>query len=224
MGMITGTAIQGKVSTVLNDAGVVRWTGAELLGWINSGQREVCFYKPNARTETKNIALVAGAKQSIASGDVALLSVARNMGSGGTTPGRAIQTMTRTTMDTAVPDWPTAPYANAAVKAVIFDERDPHTFYTWPAQPANTTQQVEGIVAVLPTELSSLSSTIDLDDIYEAPLIDYVLFRAFSKETTSPANIARADFHHKNFLQAVATKTQLEGVLNPNTEPRDGAA
>jgi hypothetical protein len=217
---ITGTTIQGKVSTVLNDAGTVRWTGTEILGWINSGQREIVVYKPSASASAKNLALVAGTRQAIAGSDTALLSVVRNMGTGATS-GKAITLIDRAVLDAAYPGWHQMANANAVVRHYMVDERNQDVFYVEPPQPVGTDKYVEIVAVTPPTDLAALSSNIALDDVYETVLIDYVLYRAFSKDTTSPANLERAAKHEQAFFRALGVKTAVEAATSAKREGRE---
>lgn len=217
MGTITGQNIADKAELVLSDSSNVRWAEAELLGWINTAQRAIASLKPNATAAVANVTMVAGAKQSLPSGYQSLISVTRNMGTG-STPGRAITMVNKVDLDTAFPGWHGSSYAATTVKACAFDERDPRTFWVYPPQPAATTQQIEAEVSAAPSDLDELASAISVDDIYEPVILDYVLYRAFSKDIASAPNRERADAHQRRYMEALGIRSQVESAYAPRRQ------
>ncbi|MDF1551932.1 MAG: hypothetical protein P1P84_02665 [Deferrisomatales bacterium] len=224
MGTLTGTAIIDKVELTLSDTSNVRWTAAELLGWLNSAQRAIAILKPNVCTTTTSIALVAGARQSIGATYHQLLEVTRNMGAAGAVPGRAIRPLNRSDLDNADPEWSIAANADATVKGFLYDDKDPRVFWVYPPQPTGTTAQVEAILAGPPTDLATAASTIALADVYETPLMDYMLYRAFAKDTASVGNLARSDAFYKQFVQGLGLHAQVERAAAPDAPGASAAS
>lgn len=216
MATITGTNIVERAAIVLQDTTGVRWPQTEeLLLWLNDGQREIVLRKPDAYAQNEVVALVAGTKQSIPAAGIQLLDVIRNMGTGGSTPGRAITRIDREILDEQRPNWHTET-ASAETKHFTFDTRDPKRFYVYPPQHA-TPGRVEIVYASSPTNLLALGSTISLDDIYSGPLLDYILYRAYSKDADlTPSAPQRAVAHYNAFLSALGAKSQVEQAVNPN--------
>lgn len=212
---VTGQNIADKVELLLQDETNVRWTEPELLGWINSGQREIAIAKPNALTSNATMLLTAGStKQNIPVAGIQLLDVVRNMGSAGTAAGRAVTGIDRKILDSSLPTWHSDANSGSEVKHFTFDARDPKTFYVFPKAPA-TALYVEIIMSINPTVLASLGSTISYDDIYEAVLIDYVLYRAYSKDSEHTTNMQRSAAHYQAFMNALGLKTRGEIGLSP---------
>jgi len=216
MATITGTNIVTRASIILQDTTGVRWPQTdELLLWLNDGQREIVLRKPQAYAQNAVVALVQGTKQSIPDAGIQLLDVIRNMGTGGATPGRAITRIDRQILDEQRPNWH-AETASAETKHYMFDPRDPKHFYVYPPQHA-TPGQVEEVYASSPTDLSALASTITLDDIYSGVLLDYLLYRAYSKDADlTPSAPQRAVAHYNSFLASLDAKGQIEMMVNPN--------
>jgi hypothetical protein len=213
MGTILAQAVFDKVNRVLMDEQGVRWPDAELIGWLNSAQKEIATHKPNACTVNANISLTAGTKQALPATALSLIDVVRNMG-GGSTPGRVITAVTRDAMDGAFPNWHSAT-AKAEVKHYIYDVRDPKVFYIFPPQPAETTQKVEAVYPVPPTDLTAITQAIAVDDIYEPRLVDYILYRCYSKSDSNPADAATAAGHANAFYSALGVKLQAESQFSP---------
>lgn len=216
MGTLLASSIIDKAEITLNDADNVRWTADELLGWLNSAQREIALLKPNVYTATASFVLAAGIKQTIPNTYHALLEVTRNMGTDGTTPGRAIRPVRRSDLDNCYPEWPLAANANAVVKGFIFDPKDPQTFWVYPPQPASGFGYVEAIMAGPPPTVA-IGVAISLDDVYETPILDYILYRAFSKDTSSTGNLARATGFYRSFLQSLGLSSQADAANVPDS-------
>lgn len=215
MGTITAQAIVNKVQIILQDTTGIRWPDtSELLGWLNDGQREVLVYKPNANVVNKSVALTAGTKQKLPTDGVQLIDVVRNMGTNGTTPGRSVRIAMREILDAQQPDWH-AETPTASVKHYMYTPFDPKTFYIYP--PSNGTNQVEIIYSGVPADLPTLATTISLDDIYSNALVDYILYRAYSKDSDYAANPERAGAAQAAYTASLTGKTQGEVIVNPNT-------
>lgn len=213
MGTITTASIIAKAGKLLQDTTGVRWDSTELLGWLNSGQREMLIYKPNANVKTQSVKLAAGTRQSLPADAVQLIDVPRNMGTDGTTPGRAIRQTQRETLDATLPTWHSAT-ASAVVKHFIFNPLDPKNFYVYPPQPASGQGSVEEVFGAVPPDATS-NGAISVDDIYETILLDYMLYRAFSKDSEY-ADPPKADKHFNVFVTALTGKSRTEVGANPN--------
>lgn len=218
MATITGKEIVDRAAIVLQDTTGVRWPQTdELLLWLNDGQREIVLRKPDASATNEVVALVQGTLQSIPATGIQLLDVIRNMGVGGATPGRAITRIDREILDEQRPNWHSET-ASAETKHYMFDPRDPKHFFVYPPQHA-TPGKVTMVYAASPTDLADLETTtvITLDDIYSGVLLDYILYRAYSKDADlTPTAPQRAVSHYNAFLASLGAKGQIEQVVNPN--------
>ena len=214
MATVTVNSVIAKAQTILQDTTGIRWPDAELLGWLNDGQREIVLYKPNAFVKNTPIKLVGGTKQTLPADGVQLVDVVRNMGLNGSTPGRAIRITMREILDSQVPNWHLAT-ASSEVKHYMYTMLDPKTFYVYPPQPDTNQGYAELIYGAAPTE-ASLGGTITLDDIYQTILVDYILYRAYSKDTEYAADQNRAAAHQSAYIAALTGKAKVEAGVNPN--------
>lgn len=214
MGTILNTAILAQAQTILLDASGVRWPNTELLGWLNEGQRAIVGFKPTAYMKSLAVQLAAGTKQAAPSDCVQLVDIARNMGTDGNTPGRAIRITNRATLDAQVPNWHAAT-PSATVKHYTYTLLDPLRFYVYPPQPANGQGYVEITYGALPPA-GVLGVAIAVEDVYAHTLLDYVLYRAFSKDTEFGADANRATAHQNAFLASLTGKAEVEAGLSPN--------
>lgn len=216
MATITGQQIIYRAEIILQDTTNVRWPEAELTYWLNDAQRAIVLIKPDASAVNAAVICVAGAKQSIPAAGVQLLDIIRNMGTNGTTPGRAILQIERRILDEQRPDWHTET-ASDEVKHFMFDERNPRNFYVYPPQPTSAFGYVEMLYSAAPTDLATLASVISLDDIYAGPILDYILFRAYSKDADlSPSAPQRATAYYQAFMAALSGKNEAESMHDPD--------
>jgi hypothetical protein len=194
-----------KARRLLVDLGADRWADPDLLGWLNSGQREIVMLKPNSNTAYVTTQLVAGTVQSITG--VEFIEVIKNMGQFGNTPGPAVQPLNQNILDGLHPGWHTmAPSIN--VKYYMPNKKIPKQFMVHPPQPA-----IPGYVQILqaqyPGEIE-LDGNI-LDDIYETPLIDYIVARAFG-EDTEVSDFNKSSNYMQRFTTALGGKAQAESI------------
>lgn len=210
MPTITAQSIINKVKVTLQDTTNVRWTDTELLAYLNDGQREICMRRPDASSVLANITLVQGTRQQIPDAGTAVLRVLRNMGTSGTQPGRAIRHIPLDLIDANVPNWHAAT-AQAEILHAMTDARMPQYFYVYP--PATAGTQLEVLYAAPPAEVATPSGTISLDDVFATPLMDYILFRAYTKDQDMAGNATRAEAHFKLFESSMNGKTQADGVV-----------
>jgi hypothetical protein len=211
--------IANRVSTLIQDVTNVRWPTNELLNWINDGQREVVLLRPQASIKNSSVQLVSGTKQTLPSDGVLLIDIVRNMGTNGTTAGNAIRVSSREVLDAQVSTWHSGT-ASAVVQHFMYDPRDPKTYYIYPPQPGSNMNQVEMIYAAAPTDcldyIANPNTTIQIDDIYGNSLLDYMLYRAYSKDAQFAQNSPLAEAHYQAFQAALTAKTGLETSQNPN--------
>jgi len=130
MGTIAASAIISKAAEHLHDVDHVRWTAAELLYWLNEGQRAIAILRPEAKTINGSVKLVAGTKQTIPATGIRLHKVIRNMGADGSTAGKVIFLIDVSTLDQFNPDWHTDD-SDSDVLNYMFDGNDPLTFYVF---------------------------------------------------------------------------------------------
>jgi hypothetical protein len=214
MAVTTVASLLARAAVVLQDPTNIRWPQTELLDWLNDGQREIALYKPNACVKNVSLQLVAGTKQVLPADGVSLVDVVRNMGTNGSTPGDAVRVVTREILDAQIKGWHSST-PSAAAKHYVYTPLDPKTFYVYPPQPASGMGQVEVIYVAAPTD-ATLVSTISIDDIYMTSLLNYILFRAYTKDAEYANNAQLATAYFAQFQGAMQGKTASEVASNPN--------
>lgn len=197
---ITVQSIVNKARLVLQDPGV-RYLDAEMLAWANEGQLAIYAVRKDASTQSTIQTLVEGTKQSIATGAELLLDVVRAV-SPSDTPGRAIRRVEMTLLDAQAPNWHTDT-PSAYVSEYMYDPREPKVFYVYP--PATVGAKVLTKTSVPPTPAATIGANISIDDVYDPILVDYLLYRAYSKETEGALR-DRAILYKQAFDAALSNK------------------
>lgn len=157
-----------------------------------------------------NVALVAGAKQSLPTTAKMLVDPVRNMGSDGETPGRAITKIDKKMMDAVIPGW--LNYVESKeVQFYSLDEFNPTIFHVFPPQTGTSPfQRVKVALSVLPDEITQASDAFPLDASYETACVDYIVYRVLAEETTIPGALNKANLFFNKFLQDLGLKTNVE--------------
>ena len=219
---ITVNSILDKAGVVINDNLKVRWPAPELVDWINDAQREIVMLKPEASMANLSMLLTASStKQSIPTTGIQFIDIVRNTGAAGTTPGKSIKIIPRELLDAQVPNWHTDANTAGYVQRYTYDPRDPKHFYVYPQAPA-TTWYVEAVYSVAPATIVydlvtgvSTPATISLDDIYANMILNYVLYRCFSKDATYAGNAGIASACYQLFTSGLNAKGQVDVADNP---------
>ena len=220
MGLTVAQEIITKTQFVLIDTGI-RWTPAELLGWLNDGQRDIAINVPNATVKQAVIQLQPGVLQTIPSDGIRLVEITHSMGLDGQTPGPGITVVDRLELEQVNISWASnAP--SAYPNHYMWQPRIPTQFYVYPAQPKTSCGWIELFYDQIPADVPTLTGTITINDIYQAALVDYILYRCFLKDAEY-ASTVRAKGHWEAFLYATGRKSQDDVSQGPdfNQAPRD---
>ena len=230
--MFTARDIFEKAGILLNDTGklssVRRWPLLELCGWLNDGLGASVIQKPSATAKNVTLPLVRGTLQTIPDGYVSILRPVRNMRneSSDRQPRRTISVVSNEQLSDVNPAWHDEYSVNYAqqVKHFVFDEVNPRAFYVYPGN--DGTGSMEAVLCAEPQvvaplneyvdELSSYEVEIELEDIYAGVLLDYVLYRARSKDAQDAGSATRAALHYHQFANALGIKINVEANTSPN--------
>lgn len=207
-----------RVVVTLQDPNAVRWTTAELVRYLNDGQRDIALIRPDATATPFTMGLVAGARQTLPTAGAKLLEVIRNT----TGTQRAVRLVNRNVLDAQNPDW----YSKAGVldiKHYTFDAREPRVFYVYP--PALTGASVEMVYSAYPADITepsagalytAVSGNLSVQDIFANALTNYILYRAFSKDAET-VNAAAATSYYQLYQSMLGI--ELSGTTS--AAPKD---
>lgn len=178
-GPILASELIRKVGVILLDEKQRRWTGAELLDWLNEAIVATVSAVPSAAAFEVIITLEAGAAQRLPDSVQNLVRLVANVDATGKR-GRAVSLTDLELMNLSAPDWQSAKAASA-VRQYMFDERAPQSFYVYP--PAAAGVKLAGTLVMITAPLTDPAAVVPLQPQYADALLDYMLYRANCKDS-----------------------------------------
>jgi len=247
---ISSASVGRKVGILMNDidagAEFERTTVNEIARFINEGCLKIVRMKPTELSARVSMKLLPGStRQGLVgaeflnlAGDelenftpLQLLSVARNMGDDGITPGRACVTIDQKNLDVMLPDWHTRD-SEGFIRWVMFDPNDPLSFQVCYRAPDDDDLFVEVLCSRAPVN-TLLDTAVALGDndidaglagYLEEALVEWVAHRALTKDGTSPVNDARAAGRLQAFGQVLGIEIANDRTYHPRTRrPREAS-
>lgn len=199
------------------------WTDADCVRYINQALSQLAVVRPDAFAKTYSYLLPStGTKQAIPSGHYRLLSVVRNMGTDGVTPGYPVRHITRAEID-AFQNWHKGS-GTSFVRNYHYDpDVDPYFFYVWPYKKSGTNVYLE-IVSCTPhttVTTANQSSNLDypLDDRYLEPIRAWMMRCAYLKQT-SKYSAEKAQTLEQSFYTMLGVKGKIDMMLSGKKEEK----
>jgi len=207
MGTELVSDIVWRVRQLVHDAAGARWEDAEMLKWANDGLREIVLFKPSANATRETLSLSPGTVQELPDDCAQLVRITHN------TSGAAVRLVDMDRLDASAPAWRTAA-ETSAVEHYMYDDDSPQEFQVYPPNDGNGS--LEAVVAKHPTKIQFMADTFPLSDIYVPAMVDYLLYRAYSKHSKFAGNENRAAAAYQRFAQALGVKRMNETQGDPN--------
>jgi hypothetical protein len=205
----TVRSILNRAASLLNDEEYVRWEESELLEWLNDGQRAVARGPAtDAYVLRDNVTAVAGTVQTLPTDAIRLVAVVKNVADGS-----SIYQSDYAMMDMLSSAW-RAGTAGVA-ENFFYDDGNPKEFEVYPPQVGG--EFIEVVYNAQPGD-TTISGNIIIDDMYADSLLDYIAYRAFSKDTEDSATeLARATAFFRAFLFGTGQKDATDGSIEPRS-------
>lgn len=231
---LTASSIVQRATDIVQDKTSVRWTADEMVRWLNDAQREIALIRPDAFSTYASIALVAGSRQSLPVTAVKLIDITNNTGTGSnpTLTKNAIRQVPRRPLDEQLPGW----HGLTGVTTILhymYDPRDPRTFYVYPPA-ASTGAAVNAIYAVYPTDVAApalgadytgVVGNINVPDIFANAVLDFILYKCYSKDSDYAGNAQRALAHYTTFVNSMGAEARSTVMVGPGvSKPGEVAA
>jgi hypothetical protein len=203
-----------RAEEILQDTTNVRWSQQTLLDYLNDAQREIVLFRPDANPVNASFTLTAdSAKQSLPSAALRLLSIYRNSNP----TSKPITNIERRVLDDQIEDWHGTTATN--VEHYVYDPLDPKIFYVYPHTTASDAT-IEIVYSSSPTDItisnfSSDTTVISLDDIYANAILDYMLYRAYQKDTEYAGDLQRSGVYMQSFQNSLGIKNQVDAGSSP---------
>jgi hypothetical protein len=197
----------------LLDASGVAWTDAELIGYVNEALEATSGAKTDLYTVRANLEMQAGSLQELPAGGISLIDLLENTYGGG-----PISVVDKDLLD-ACNRFLTAADQEREVEHFTADPRDPRRFLVSP--PNDGTGEVRAVYAIVHPAIAALVDSIDLDNIYKPVLIDYVLHRAYAKNSLRQ-DLAKSGYHKQQWGQALGLNSRSQAAIAPKVSVSEG--
>lgn len=207
MGTVAVSEVVWRVRQLIHDSAGSRWDDTEMMRWFNDGIAELMTAKPTANSKRVTIALQAGTIQALPANALQLLRITHN------SSGASIRIVDQDRLDAVEPTWRTKT-PTAAVQHYIYDPEIPREFEVYP--PNTGGGSVAAVVSQEPSRITSMAQLMPVEDVYIPVMVDYLLYRAYSKHSKFAGNEQRARNAYTQFAQALGIKFQAEAGLDPN--------
>ena len=217
---IPAQSIIRRAVETLQDTTSVRWPVNELVRYLNDAQREVVLYRPDSMVTNSTITCSAGSRQALPTNGSKLIEVIRNAAAGSTK--KSVRMINREILDAQTPGWHNIA-GTVDILHFMYDPRDPRVFYVYP--PATASAQLDIVYAAYPTDITepsdgalytAVSGNISLPDIYGNAVLDYILYRAYTKDSEYAGNAQRAQAHYAAFNNALGNEIKATVAVAPN--------
>jgi hypothetical protein len=213
---VAANTIIDLAATQLLDIFSIRWSRDELLNWVSDAQNQIVLLSPSASSTSEKIALVEGTRQDLPGNAWVLLDVYRNWSLGiagrAPAPGRAVRMISRSVLDRFSPTWHTDTKRQEVIN-YIYDIQDPKVFWVYP--PNNGKGVLEVNYSAMPKPLINEDDELEVLSVYRTAVLDYVLFRACSKDAEYAPGQALAQSYYMAFMASVMGKTSSEDANTP---------
>ncbi len=215
---ISAQSIIRRVVETLQDPTSIRWPVPELVRYLNDGQREIKLHRPDTVRQTGDIPLVAGSRQTLPAAADKLIEIWNNK-----TSKRAVQMVDRRILDDQSPGWHALP-GSADILHYTYDPRVPTEFFVYP--PAATGAVLVGAYSINPADVTepadgslytAVAGNVAVIDALANALQDYVLYRAYTKDSEYAGNGARAQAHYAAFANALGLEVKGTVGVMPAT-------
>jgi hypothetical protein len=211
------TDVLSEVRTLLIDNGSApRWSDNELCDYVMDAERSVMAIYPASTARRFVLPLQMGSRQVMASNVHTLLTIIRNCDVTGEHPGRAVRLAMREQLDAFNPGWHTDKPSDVA-QSYIYDPSET-AFYVYPPNTGNG--YVDVLYSQIPPHLDPAvpGAALAVRDIYKTPVIDFVLFRAHSKDADYAGGLGVAGTFLQSFTQFMGANSQKILENNPNQQ------
>lgn len=204
------TALASDIVTsargTLLDVNGVTWPDAELLRYANEAIKATCFVKPDAYTVQTVVTLEAGTEQSLPADSTGMVDIIRNSVS------KSSVTLVDKELLVESNRFFSAAAGSVDIEHFAVDPRNPRRFLVSP--PATDESAVVSVYGITPAVMASTATSFPLPDAYVPCTIDYVLSRAYGKNSKRQ-DLAKEDYHKRQWAGALGLKSQSQIALTP---------
>lgn len=193
-----------------------RWKVTDLLSYLRDALASLSSYRPDAFSSTEAVTLQPGRMQRLPEGAVSLSSIDSNVDGGESPVVVANHTLARAfNMNNCGGDSRSKDCAGNPqyrVRSYTYDPKAPNIFYVSPPVPSSGEYVVQATVVRNAPDIdaSNWNDDIGVDLKYVPPIKEYMLGRAYGKETESVTSMRLASSHMAAFYQALGVNYKQE--------------
>ena len=208
-----------EVSFIANDEDQIRWPKDKLVTYFNDAIKALIIRRPDSSVGDGEFICKAGTKQ-IGPDDMhRLIDIPMNI------DGQAIQgPYDRKILDDMDPSWRSTT-GELEAELFTYDERNPKSFGIYPGVADGTKLNI--IYSKLPVEVTQVQiddadnpATTGVEELWDNALIDWMLYRCYSKDAEYTANANRAMLHLNAFRTAIGDKSQSDKNMTSQSRER----
>lgn len=190
------------------------YTGITLDDWVdfyNAAMKQLVLVRPDSHVKTVQHQLtVNNTRQAMPADSIRLIDITRNLGSGGTTPGKPIRQVDRGVLEDFNSSWHSAT-GETVIEFFSYDMSTPDIFWVSPKPHATTAVYVEMYHSYLfdDVDTADIATTeIEANNVFLEPLRFLMMSRAFGMDTDSTPNSSRSVQFEQSFYQALGIELQ----------------
>ncbi len=188
---VQAATIISQVQEVCNDTEGVTYTDADILEWVNDGQVSMSNLRPDLFTEPATMTLSEGIDQDLPETYSRLVRIICNMN------GVTVNGPVEMNDLNAFGDWRNDD-ASATVTDYVYHEETPTKFMVYPKNDGTGSLFVDMVKT--PPAVTDLTGTLNIRDSLAPAMLDWILFRLFSRDDENTPNMQRAQMALERFL------------------------
>ncbi|MGL6006974.1 phage adaptor protein [Aeromonas sobria] len=201
--------ILNRASTELTDTPRISWGLEDLISYYNSAISAIASARPDIFIKTQPFACAAGTRQTAPAGTIKLIDIERN-----TLNGKSIRYVSRADLESLIPSWASSTGGEEA-ELYIHEPTNISAFWLYPGVKAG--MSVELVLSILPTPVTRAEVesgvSVQVDDRYITPCLDWIIYRAFMRDSEVTANASRGQLHLQSFSQALSVSTETDATM-----------
>lgn len=195
--------ILDQVSTALSDEERVHWSRGELLTYFNEALREIAGLRPDTFVKRATLKLTTGAVQTLPAPYLDVVMVNGNMDENGNAKAQVLTKTQSTAGDRLGGKYSCASATSYdGVQSYEIVSASHGYFKVEPPVPKGVTARIDAMVYVPPPEFTEDQigqKNCVVPCMYDAQIVDWIMKRAYEKDTESQWSRDRAAYHFSAF-------------------------
>lgn len=218
---ITAQQAIDAAADLANDVDLTTWPQAFWLRSIGEAQKQIGNLLPRAYQVRTSLTLTANQTvQTLPATAVRLVRILRNLGTGGSTPGRRVAVIDEAQLDRIDPTWH-ASEAQGYVSHYCVDDETPRIFMVYPRP--NAALILDAVVSQIPPAPDSVDDNLGLSDEFLTPIVDFMLYRAYSKNHER-GDLGKSQRYYQMFERGLGIRDANDRAQSPDRTTERKAA